>query len=134
MITVPAQTGNFARMKKVHIGERIRELVRKKKLTDSQFGHLIGLSRPGVQKIYPKEYLDTELLQKISQALTHDFFAEFSKELGMVAEKESPFGQESTNELGRLFNLLAQMNQRLEDLETNISTPSKKTKKKTKSK
>lgn len=121
-------------MNSVHIGERIRELVRKKKLTDSQFGDLIGLSRPGVQKIYPKEYLDTELLQKISQALTHDFFAEFSKELGMVAEKESPFGQESTNELGRLFNLLAQMNQRLEDLETRISTPSKKTKKKTKSK
>lgn len=123
---LPDQTGIFAVMKKVHIGERIRELVRKNKLTDSRFGDLIGLSRPGVQKIYPKEYLDTELLQKISQALDHDFFAEFSKGLGMVEEKEESFGLDRQEDLSRLFQILEKMNSRLDTLESKITTTPKK--------
>ena len=99
-------------------------------MTDSQFGHLIGLSRPGVQKLYPKDFLDTELLQKISQALDHDFFADISRDLGMVQEGEEKIGFATREDVGHITLLLEKMNRRLEELENKLQPAIKKSKKK----
>jgi transcriptional regulator with XRE-family HTH domain len=127
---LPFETRIFAAMGKIHIGERIRAFVRTKKLTDSQFGNLIGLSRAGVQKLYPKDFLDTELLQKISQALDHDFFADISKGLGMVKEKDPRIGFATRDDISQIAQLLEKMSLRLDLLESKLQPAIKKAKKK----
>lgn len=111
-------------MGKVHIGKIIKQVVRQQQLTDVQFGQLIGLTRDGVQKIYPKEFIDTELLTTISKSLNYDFFGYFSRELSTVQEQSENFGKVTQDDLQRLTALLYRLSDRIEDLEKRL--PAKK--------
>lgn len=108
----------------MHIGNLIKQVVRKQQLTDNQFGQMIGLTRDGVQKIYPKEFLDTELLNSISRVLNHDFFTYFSRELSTVQEQNPQFGQVTHDDLNKITALLYRLNERLDEVEKHL--PQKK--------
>lgn len=108
----------------MRIGHRIKEVVRQQEFTDSKFGELIGLTRDGVQKIYQKEFLDTELLNTISKALNHDFFSYFSRELSTVQEQKPQFGQVTHDDLNKITALLYRLNERMDDMEKRL--PQKK--------
>lgn len=58
---------------KVHIGKKIQEVVDNSSFTIVAFAKEIGLTRDGVYKIFKKESIDREQLQKISKV----FFAYF---------------------------------------------------------
>jgi hypothetical protein len=61
-------------MATVEIGEKIKEVFdhRQMKLTD--FADELGTVRQNVYRIFKKRHLDTGLLLKISQVLSHNFF------------------------------------------------------------
>lgn len=107
-------------MSKVHIGQRIKSVVKASGLTVTEFGKLINLTRDGVYKVYRKEYLDTALLNSICKVLRYDFFHDYSKGLDFTKDPVQPFGYATRDDLGQVFLLLEKMNRRLDQLEQNI--------------
>lgn len=61
----------------VHIGGKIKQLVKERGLTVSEFARRINTSRENVYGIYKRKTLDTGLLLKINQVLQYDFFQSF---------------------------------------------------------
>jgi plasmid maintenance system antidote protein VapI len=62
-------------IKRFHIGEIVRDLVRQKGLSDARFANLIGMQRQNVKKmVFEKHGLDTDLLCTISEVLECNFF------------------------------------------------------------
>lgn len=73
-------------MTKVHIGQKIKNVVEDSGLSAVDFAKKINRSRDVAYKIFNKENLDTGMLQKISLVLEHDFFSYFSEDLPIVRE------------------------------------------------
>ena len=70
---------------KVHLGHLIKQIVLEKGLTISEFSNMIGTSRSNVHDIFNREYLDTNLLAKISKALDFNFFSLFEDPTSVTA-------------------------------------------------
>ena len=66
-------------MSKIHIGKKIQDVVDNSSYTIVAFAKEIGLTRDGVYKIFKKESIDTEQLQKISKVLDHNFFSYYEQ-------------------------------------------------------
>ena len=67
--------------KTIHIGQLIREELRRQGKTNSWFAEQMSLHVRSVQKIFGKEYVDTYQLLKISKVLQTDFFKYYSEQL-----------------------------------------------------
>ena len=63
----------------IHIGRVIRDVLNEKDISVTEFAKKIGMVRQNTYKVFNKKHLDTELLLKISEALSYDFFAEYSR-------------------------------------------------------
>lgn len=63
----------------MHIGHRIKEVVKEREMTVVDFARAISCSRVHVYKIFQKATIDTGLLQRISIVLRYDFFKDYSK-------------------------------------------------------
>ena len=57
----------------------IRDVMNEKDISVTEFAEKIGMVRQNTYKVFNKKHLDTELLLKISEVLSYDFFAEYSK-------------------------------------------------------
>ena len=62
-------------MSSIHIGQLIKEQVKRKRIRVSQLSDKLNVSEPNVYKIYLRSSIDTELLEKISIALDYNFFS-----------------------------------------------------------
>ena len=74
----------------INIGNKIKQVVDKKGMTNSEFGRRINMSRENVYSIYKRKSIDTVLLEKISQVLEHDFFQYYTvlqKEIEKLKEE-----------------------------------------------
>ncbi|MFH1322149.1 MAG: hypothetical protein ABII90_16045 [Bacteroidota bacterium] len=58
----------------LHIGKKIREIVKKSGLSVTEFAWKINYSRRNIYSIFTKESIDTGLLTRIGDVLEHDFF------------------------------------------------------------
>lgn len=67
---------------KVHIGSLISDELRRQRRPAAWLAQEICCDRTNVYKILRKGSIDTELLCRISVALSHDFFAEFQLACG----------------------------------------------------
>ena len=97
-------------MSKVHIGKKIKEVLDNSPVKATELAKQIGLTRVGLYKVFEKESISTEQLQKISTVLKHDFFGYYQKDLNVVNEPTSPYGfanKEDVEVLTRLVNSLA---------------------------
>lgn len=65
----------------IHIGKIIEEEMRRQERTPAWLARKINCARPNVYYIFRQESLNTDLLLRISQALSHDFFQYYSKEV-----------------------------------------------------
>ena len=104
------KTRNFVSMSKIHIGKKIREALDKSHLTIVEFAKKINLTRNGVYKIFDKEAIAADQLQKISKVLNHDFFSYYQNQLNFVNENKPKYGfadKEDVEALTRLVNSLA---------------------------
>jgi hypothetical protein len=64
----------------MHIGQRIKEVMAKKKVSVIAIAKEIECERTNVYNIFERESINTNLLQKFSIILKHDFFKELSQE------------------------------------------------------
>ncbi|MBL4652294.1 MAG: helix-turn-helix domain-containing protein [Flavobacteriales bacterium] len=97
---------------KVHIGVRIKEVIRNKNISVSEFAKEINYSRRNIYSIFTKESIDTNLLNKISKSLDHNFFAELSATTSQPSVVEEPNGQNTYYQ-----NIISKLNQQVESLE-----------------
>lgn len=63
----------------MHIGRRIKEVVKEREMAVVDFSRAIPCSRVHVYKIFQKATIDTGLLQRISIVLRYDFFKDYSE-------------------------------------------------------
>ncbi len=63
----------------VHIGQKAQEVFEQKGLKLSDFADQLGTVRQNVYRIFKKHDLDTGLLTKLSQVLSHNFFQYYCK-------------------------------------------------------
>ncbi len=66
----------------IHIGERIREELRKDGHSIVWFAKELNCNRQNVYDIFKRRSIDTQLLHRISKILHHDFFSDCSANLG----------------------------------------------------
>lgn len=64
----------------MHIGQRIKEVMAKKKVSVIAIAKEIECERTNVYNIFERESINTSLLQKFSIILKHDFFKELSED------------------------------------------------------
>ena len=67
----------------LHIGSFIKEIAERQKLGPTQLGKCIDSSKQNVYGIFKRKSIDTYLLSKISRCLDYDFFAEYSRRIGI---------------------------------------------------
>lgn len=65
----------------IHIGNLIRDELRRQGLTNEWLADKIGVNIRTVNKIFLKQTIDTQQLYQISKALDTDFFNVYSKSL-----------------------------------------------------
>ena len=63
----------------MYIGQRIKEVMAKKKVSVIAIAKEIECERTNVYNIFERESINTNLLQKFSIILKHDFFKELSE-------------------------------------------------------
>jgi predicted transcriptional regulator len=75
-------------MKKVHIGNVIREKVESSSLSIADFASMINRTRPTVYDIFERSSIDIDLLLRISEVLHYNFLKEvYLKEDGVDKER-----------------------------------------------
>lgn len=81
------------------IGELIKSVSEKQKLSASQLAEKIHCNRQNVYKIFGKRAIDTALLGYISKALNHDFFSEISKDFRLSGAEDPEAIRELNNRM-----------------------------------
>ena len=64
----------------IHIGKLIKEIAKKKRLSQEAIGKMINTTKQNVGNIFRRKSIDTELLLKISEALEVNFFEYYYNE------------------------------------------------------
>jgi hypothetical protein len=112
----------FYSMTKVHIGQKIKEVVESSGLPVSDFAKKINRSRDVAYKIFGRENFDTALLQKISKVLEHDFFSYYSQELPIIKEPGKVGYTKKADLISSLGDELKAYRKRLDELEERYET------------
>lgn len=119
-------------MSKIHIGKKIREVLNKSHFTIVEFSKKINLTRDGVYKIFEKETIATDQLQKISKVLNHDFFIYYQNQLNILSDHSPKYGyavKEDLEDLAKIVNALTKEIEKIrEELEASNKTKKKKNK------
>lgn len=119
------KTPNFAFMAKVHIGKKIREVLDKSHYTIVEFAKKINLTRDGAYKIFEKESIASDQLEKISKVLNHDFFSYYQHRLNLANESESKYGFASKEDVEELSKLVRTLAKEIEKMREENSAPKK---------
>ncbi len=88
-------------MSSIHIGQLIKEQVKRKRIRVSQLSDKLNVSEPNVYKIYLRSSIDTALLEKISIALDYNFFDLYAKRFALEANDYRLIQCENENSLLR---------------------------------
>lgn len=79
------------------IGTLIKEELEAQERTVAWLARKINVDRTNIYRIFHKNSLDTELLVRISYALRHDFFADYSSAIDFTAPNSYLFDNQSHN-------------------------------------
>lgn len=101
---------NFTLMANVHIGKKIKELVKKSGMTRIEFARRINSSRGNLYNIFERQEIDTRLLVKISKVLGHDLSTYYSIEPLQVSEDKNAYSKsEAQQEIAALKKELREL-------------------------
>jgi hypothetical protein len=107
----------FCFMAKVHIGNKIKEVLDSTGMSVTSFASKINMSRPNVYDVFDRENMDTGLLLQISKVLDHDFFNYYRTDGSQLA-KEARISYIRKNEiLSSLNEELKAAKKRIAELE-----------------
>lgn len=73
----------------MHIGKHIHIVLKKRERTVTWFAGKLNMVRANVYDIFSRRTIDTELLQRISIILDHNFFKDLYNELDRIISKEN---------------------------------------------
>lgn len=88
-------------MSTLHIGQLIKEHVKRKRMKVSQLSESLNVSEPNVYKIYLRSSIDTALLEKICIALDVNFFEFYAKRFSLESQEAKLIQCEKENYLLR---------------------------------
>ncbi|MEO6883518.1 MAG: hypothetical protein ABI199_05795 [Bacteroidia bacterium] len=92
----------------VNIGKIVEEQFEKSGFSVTEFGKRIHTTRENVYNIFRRKSMDSDLLQKISETLNHDFFQYYKKDIleKEVKEEDKNLIQQNNKLLCRLLKML----------------------------
>ena len=64
---------------RMHIGERIKEIFKKRGISVVEFARTLSCSRENIYRIFKNDNIDVHQLKRISRILEHDFFKDISE-------------------------------------------------------
>jgi transcriptional regulator with XRE-family HTH domain len=124
-------------MAQVHIGKKIKEVLKQSGMKSKDFASAINLSRTNIYSIFRRQTVDTGLLKQISRVLNHNFFDYLGQELPMVKDEKSGYVKKTdllasmSSELKAYKKQLAELEKKYELLEKVYKLTEEKLKKKT---
>lgn len=74
----------------LHIGELVKSQLKKRGIRTSWVAEQLNYHRNNLYKMFQKEWVDTDLLMKISILINHDFFADISRYYQIVYGPKRP--------------------------------------------
>lgn len=83
----------------IHIGQKIKEIVYKKKIQINEFARKLGKSRAVIYDIFDRETVDTGLLTSISEALDYNFFQHYISTDRLEEPSPEPYGKKAMPEI-----------------------------------
>lgn len=118
-------------MAKVHIGKKIKEVLDNSPMKATELARKISLTRVGVYKIFEKESISTQQLQKISTVLKHDFFVYYQNQLNVVKDHETNYGFADKDDVEELKKMVAELAKNVNRIQQDLSklanpTPARK--------
>ncbi|MBE6196501.1 MAG: XRE family transcriptional regulator [Rikenellaceae bacterium] len=79
-------------MKRTHLGELIKAELEAQERSVSWLARKLSCDRSNIYRIFQKESLDTQLLERISKVLNRDFFADLSTKF--TEDRDSQYSQQ----------------------------------------
>lgn len=80
----------------IHIGEKIREKARELRIGPTELSRKINTSIQNVYGIFKRKSIDTELLERISEAMNFDFFSFYTSAPGITFNGNNGFNGKKT--------------------------------------
>ena len=103
----------------MRIGNKIKEVLKERGLTVSEFARRINTSRENVYGIFRRQTIDTGLLLKINKVLRHDFFQYYSGDEPNVVKESSVVYKTPANK-SNLLKMVATMKKELENCKAEL--------------
>ncbi|HYG52994.1 MAG TPA: hypothetical protein VD905_18975 [Flavobacteriales bacterium] len=85
-------------MVKVHIGNKVKEVLRKERIPVAKLAEKIHLTRDAAYKMLKKETIPMDQLRKIGAITGHDFF-QYYRDQSTVDDTPPPYGYATTNDV-----------------------------------
>ncbi len=83
----------------IHLGEIIREKVKRSGMSITEFAEKINLSRPAVYQLFEKQSIDCELIRRISILLEENLFSSVYQEVqNLLPESQSKTDEVNKND------------------------------------
>ena len=100
----------------VQIGATIKKVMEEKRVSSSELASRLGVHPGSISRIFNYRHMHSSLLQKLSQALGHDFFKYFSQDIRVErpeSEKQIDQLRKNIDELRKENGYLKQINELL---------------------
>lgn len=100
----------------VQIGSIIKKVMEEKRVTPSELAARLGVHPGSISRIFNYKHMHSSLLQKLSQALGHDFFKYFTQDIRVersAAEKQIDEMRKEIEALRKENGYLKQINELL---------------------
>ena len=109
----------------VHIGNKVKAVLKEKGLSISEFARRINTSRENIYGIFKRPTLDTGQLLKINEVLEHDFFQYFSSKVAVGSLNEDSGLYKSSLSKTKLIQIIKSMQQELDAAKSNLELTKK---------
>lgn len=90
----------------IQIGNIIKKVMEEKGVPSSELASRLGVHPGSISRIFNYKHMHSSLLQKLSQALGHDFFKYFTLDIKV----ERPVSEKQIEELKKEIDLLKKEN------------------------
>jgi transcriptional regulator with XRE-family HTH domain len=90
----------------VQIGNIIKKVMEEKRVSPSELASRLGVHPGSISRIFNYKHMHSSLMQKISQALGHDFFKYFTQDIKV----ERPASDKQIDELKKEIDVLRKEN------------------------
>ncbi len=90
----------------VQIGNIIKKVMEEKRVSPSELAARLGVHPGSISRIFNYKHMHSSLLQKLSQALGHDFFKYFTQDIKV----ERPAADKQIDELRKEMEVLRKEN------------------------